>query len=191
MYINTLYSSEFMYFKKRFTLLPDVSYGLFLLQVTSKYSQLATVLTKKKLKELSATHITLAHKLSHGVPALAAYAPLRGTETQVQLTAVLYSERLIALEVHLIQNGERPVESKNEWPHITVCIRTHFHLHLDMARWYITSTNLVIIHFPSFSTVRAVLKALGKFKGLQHEDKSSSATAWKFWEGQVNCPFTP
>lgn len=111
-----------------------MSCGLFLLQVKSKYTQLATVLTKKELQSLSAAHITLAHKLSHGVPALAAYAPLRGTETQVQLSAVLYSDKLIALEVHLNANGERPVESKNEWPHITVCTRNHFHLRLDISR---------------------------------------------------------
>ena len=34
------------------------------------------------------------------------------------------------------------------------------------------------------------LKALGNFKGLQHEDKSSSAMAWKFWEGQEDCTST-
>ena len=121
-------------FKNCVTLLCDMSCGLFLLQVKSKYTQLATVLTKKELQSLSAAHITLAHKLSHGVPALAGYAPLRGTETQVQLTAVLYSDKLIALEVHLNANGERPVESKNEWPHITVCMRNHFHLHLHISR---------------------------------------------------------
>ena len=38
---------------------------------------------------------------------------------------------------------------------------------------------------------RAVLKALAKLKGLQHEDKSSIAMAWKFWEGQEDCPSTP
>lgn len=76
--------------------------------------QVETVLSMKHLKEsLGSAHITLAHKASHGA------APLRGTETQLQLTALLFSEKLAALEVCLTPGS---VSSKNEWPHLTVLI---------------------------------------------------------------------
>lgn len=186
-----LMSSDVMYLRNVLHFYVMCHVGWVLLQVTTKYSQIATVLTKKKLEAMSAAHITLAHKLSHGVPALAAYAPLRGTETQVQLTAFLYSEKLIALEVHLNENGERPVESKNTWPHITVCMRNHF-LYIwtfpDGISFHKLGNNTLLLIQYSKSTV---LKALEKFKGLQHEDKSSSAMAWKIWEGQEDCTSTP
>lgn len=84
--------------------------------------QVEAVLSKKNLKEsLETAHITLAHKASHGASAVAAYAPLRGTETQLQLTALLFTEKLAAMEVQLVPSGgEKAVISKNEWPHLTV-----------------------------------------------------------------------
>lgn len=87
-------------------------------EVRVQNPQVEAVLSMKHLKEsLRTSHITLAHKNSHGAAALAAYAPLRGTETQLQLTALLFSEKLAALEVHLTPGS---VSSKNEWPHLTV-----------------------------------------------------------------------
>lgn len=78
-------------------------------------------LSNKNLKgSLGQAHITLAHKASHGGAAVAAYAPQRGSETQVQLTALLFSEKLVAVEVQLAASGEKAVVSKNEWPHLTV-----------------------------------------------------------------------
>lgn len=55
---------------------------------------------------------------------MAGYGHLRGTSTQVQLTAALFSGKLCALEVRLIESGENTVPSKNSWPHLTVGLQT-------------------------------------------------------------------
>ena len=94
---------------------------LHFLQASIQDPQLGAVLSNKNLKKsLGQAHITLAHKDSHGGAAVAAYAPQRGSETQVQLTALLFSDKLVAVEVQLAANGEKTVLSKNEWPHLTV-----------------------------------------------------------------------
>lgn len=96
------------------------------LQVSVQNPQVEAVLSKKNLKEsLGSAHITLAHKASHGVAAVAAFAPLRGTETQLQLTALLFSENLGALEVQLAPSA---VSSQNQWPHLTVQKKNSFNL---------------------------------------------------------------
>lgn len=88
------------------------------LQVLERIPQAKSILSNKDLKgSIGSAHVTLAHKASHGVAAVAAYAPLRGTEIQLQLTALLFSEKLAALEVELAPSS---VPSKNEWPHLTV-----------------------------------------------------------------------
>lgn len=68
---------------------------------------------------LKAAHVTLAHKKSHGVPAVAVYGGLRGVSIPIQLTAFLFSERMCALEV-VIPANEHKISSLNEWPHVTV-----------------------------------------------------------------------
>lgn len=70
-------------------------------------------------ESLGKAHVTLAHKASHGGAALASLAPLRGSETQVQLVALLYSNELVALEVSLTTEKNTSL-SMNEWPHLTV-----------------------------------------------------------------------
>lgn len=69
--------------------------------------------------KLKAAHVTLAHKVSHGIPAVAAYGELRGLSVPVQLTAFLFSKKMCALEAH-IDADKKGVLSKNEWPHVTV-----------------------------------------------------------------------
>lgn len=91
------------------------------LQVSRQNPQVEAVLSNKDLKgSIGQAHITLAHKASHGGAAVAAYAPQRGSETQVQLSALLFSENLVAVEVQLAASGEKAVASKNAWPHLTV-----------------------------------------------------------------------
>jgi hypothetical protein len=91
------------------------------LQASIQNPPVEAALSNKNLKgSLGQAHITLAHKASHGGAAVAAYAPQRGSETQVQLTALLFSEKLVAVEVQLAASGEKAVVSKNEWPHLTV-----------------------------------------------------------------------
>lgn len=70
-------------------------------------------------KALQACHITLAHKVSHGVPAVAVFGGLQGASIQVQITAFLFSEKMCALEA-IIPANEHRASSQNEWPHVTV-----------------------------------------------------------------------
>lgn len=70
-------------------------------------------------KSLQACHVTLAHKVSHGVPAVAIYGGLQGASIPVQFTAFLFSEKMCALEA-VIPANEHQVASQNEWPHVTV-----------------------------------------------------------------------
>ncbi|MCO5584757.1 hypothetical protein L7F22_038689 [Adiantum nelumboides] len=70
-------------------------------------------------KSLQACHVTLAHKVSHGVPAVAAFGGLQGTTVPVHFTAFLFSEKMCALEA-VIQRNENQVTCQNEWPHVTI-----------------------------------------------------------------------
>eukprot|EP01018_Ginkgo_biloba_P015904 Gb_26327 [translate_table: standard] len=69
---------------------------------------------------LNNAHVTLAHKRSHGVTAVASYGVFRGQQVPVQFTALLFSDRLAALEARIGCIGEEKVSSKNEWPHLTI-----------------------------------------------------------------------
>jgi hypothetical protein len=67
-------------------------------------------------------HVTLAHKASHGVAAVAAFGEFRGEKVLIELTALLFSSQMCALEVHFLANN-KGILSKNEWPHITVSLK--------------------------------------------------------------------
>ena len=72
------------------------------------------------VKNLRKGHVTLAHKRSHGVTAVASYGIFHHEKVPVDLTALLFSDKMAAFEARLGSvNGERVV-SKNEWPHVTV-----------------------------------------------------------------------
>ncbi|KAJ8751586.1 hypothetical protein K2173_016834 [Erythroxylum novogranatense] len=69
---------------------------------------------------LKRAHVTLAHKRSHGVAAVASYGLFLHQEVPVELTALLFTDNVAALETQIGSvNGEK-VESKNEWPHVTI-----------------------------------------------------------------------
>ncbi len=90
-----------------------------LVQITAKSPEIGKILADLNLKDsLGRAHVTLAHKREHGVAAVAAFGALRGCQTSVELTAVLFSEKLCALEVRL---GDQTIRSHNTWPHVTVC----------------------------------------------------------------------
>lgn len=75
---------------------------------------------KDMVKNLRKGHVTLAHKRSHGVTAVASYGIFHHEKVPVDLTALLFSDKMAAFEARLGSvNGERVV-SKNEWPHVTV-----------------------------------------------------------------------
>ncbi|XP_009784921.2 tRNA ligase 1-like [Nicotiana sylvestris] len=65
-------------------------------------------------------HLTLAHKRSHGVNVFADYSSFLHQKVSVEVTALLFSEKLAALEAEPgFVEGEK-VNSKNHWPHVTV-----------------------------------------------------------------------
>ncbi|XP_050292566.1 tRNA ligase 1 [Quercus robur] len=75
---------------------------------------------KDMVRSLNRAHVTLAHKRSHGVTAVAGYGLFLHQEVPVNLTALLFSDKMAAFEVCLGSvNGEK-VLSKNQWPHLTI-----------------------------------------------------------------------
>ncbi|KAL8143601.1 hypothetical protein V2J09_016633 [Rumex salicifolius] len=84
-------------------------------------SKAEAFLKDKKLHEtLKNAHVTLAHKGSHGVTAVAKYGQFVNQKVPVELTALLFSEKTAAIEARLGSVEGQKVESKNEWPHVTV-----------------------------------------------------------------------
>ncbi|KAM7502050.1 hypothetical protein LguiB_000954 [Lonicera macranthoides] len=69
---------------------------------------------------LNQAHVTLAHKRSHGVAALANYASFINQKVPVDITALLFSDKLAAFEARLSSAGGEKITSKNEWPHVTL-----------------------------------------------------------------------
>lgn len=75
---------------------------------------------KDIVRSLNRAHVTLAHKRSHGVTAVAGYGLFLHQEVPVNLTALLFSDKMAAFEARLGSvNGEKVV-SKNQWPHLTI-----------------------------------------------------------------------
>ncbi|KAL0417753.1 UNVERIFIED_CONTAM: tRNA ligase 1 [Sesamum radiatum] len=69
---------------------------------------------------LTKAHVTLAHKRSHGVAAVASYGPHLHQNVPIHMNALLFSDKLAALEVSPgVVDGEK-INSKNEWPHVTL-----------------------------------------------------------------------
>ncbi|KAK0605172.1 hypothetical protein LWI29_023698 [Acer saccharum] len=72
---------------------------------------------------LNKAHITLAHKRSHGVTAVASYGVFLNREVPVELTALFFNDKMAALEAHLGSVDGENIVSKNQWPHITLWTR--------------------------------------------------------------------
>ena len=64
--------------------------------------------------------MTLAHKRSHGVTAVASYGIFEKQNVSVDVTALLFSDKSAALEVQLGSVNGETISSKNEWPHVTL-----------------------------------------------------------------------
>ncbi|KAJ0083774.1 hypothetical protein Patl1_30766 [Pistacia atlantica] len=69
---------------------------------------------------LRKAHVTLAHKRSHGVPAVASYGPFLHQKVPVELTAFLFTDKMAALEAQLGSVDGEKIVSRNEWPHVTI-----------------------------------------------------------------------
>ncbi|KAJ4978283.1 hypothetical protein NE237_009063 [Protea cynaroides] len=69
---------------------------------------------------LKKAHLTLAHKRSHGVTAVASYGMYLQQEVPVDFTALLFSDKLAALEADPGSVDGEKITSRNEWPHVTL-----------------------------------------------------------------------
>ncbi|KAH6777911.1 RNAligase [Perilla frutescens var. frutescens] len=90
-------------------------------QLGTKDHRVEEFLKDKDLKSsLTRAHMTLAHKRSHGVTAVAGFAPYLNQNVPIAVSSFLFSEKLAALEAEPgVVDGEK-LDSKNEWPHVTV-----------------------------------------------------------------------
>ncbi|KAM2507341.1 hypothetical protein ACFX1W_029675 [Malus domestica] len=99
--------------------LPVLEVSGLLDSLAAKHSEAEAFLKDKHLDKLKA-HVTLAHKRSHGVTAVASYGTFLNKTVPVDITKLFFSDKMAAFEASLGSvEGERVV-SKNEWPHVTV-----------------------------------------------------------------------
>nr|XP_029120792.1 tRNA ligase 1 isoform X2 [Elaeis guineensis] len=75
---------------------------------------------KNMENNLRKAHVTLAHKRSHGVTAVASFGVFLQQNVPVDFTALLFSDKLAALEARLGSVNGEMINSKNEWPHATL-----------------------------------------------------------------------
>ncbi|KAM2986051.1 hypothetical protein FF2_006380 [Malus domestica] len=88
--------------------------------LAAKHSEAEAFLKDKHLDKLNKAHVTLAHKRSHGVTAVASYGTFLHKTVPVDMTKLFFSDKMAAFEASLGSvEGERVV-SKNEWPHVTL-----------------------------------------------------------------------
>ena len=86
-----------------------------------KHPEAEVVLGNNHLNNLLKAHVTLAHKRSHGVLAVASYGVFLPKKVPVELSALLFTDKMAAFEANLGSvDGERVI-SKNQWPHVTIC----------------------------------------------------------------------
>ena len=89
--------------------------------MAEKNPKVEAFLKDKHLEDsLKEAHVTLAHKRSHGVTAVAGYGLFLNRQVPMDLTALLVSDKMAALEACPgAVDGER-ITSKNQWPHVTL-----------------------------------------------------------------------
>uniref|UniRef100_A0A1D1ZEG4 Glutamate-ammonia-ligase adenylyltransferase n=2 Tax=Anthurium amnicola TaxID=1678845 RepID=A0A1D1ZEG4_9ARAE len=101
--------------------LPVVEIKCVLDKLAEKDPKTKAFLTDKDLgNTLGRAHVTLAHKRSHGVTAVASYGVYLNQQVPIDLTALLFSEKLAALEVQIGSIEGEKIISKNQWPHVTI-----------------------------------------------------------------------
>ncbi|XP_073022278.1 LOW QUALITY PROTEIN: tRNA ligase 1-like [Primulina eburnea] len=88
---------------------------------SGKDPKMEEILNTMNLKSsLTKAHVTLAHKRSHGVTAVASYGPYLNQNVPVNITALFFSDRSAALEAEPGTVDGEKISSKNEWPHVTI-----------------------------------------------------------------------
>ncbi|KAM0999699.1 hypothetical protein EV2_006653 [Malus domestica] len=100
--------------------LPVMEVSGLLDSLAAKHSEAEAFLKDKHLDKLNKAHVTLAHKRSHGVTAVASYGTFLHKTVPVDITKLFFSDKMAAFGASLGSvEGERVV-SKNEWPHVTL-----------------------------------------------------------------------
>nr|XP_027191505.1 tRNA ligase 1 isoform X2 [Cicer arietinum] len=79
-----------------------------------------TFLKDKHLENLNRAHLTLAHKRSHGIKAVADYGLWLHKMVPVELTALLFSDKMAAFEACPGSVEGEKIVPKNTWPHVTL-----------------------------------------------------------------------
>ncbi|KAF5200007.1 tRNA ligase [Thalictrum thalictroides] len=101
--------------------LPVTEMRTLLESLSQTNSKIGAFLKDKDMhNNLKKAHVTLAHKRSHGVAAVANYGVYLNQNVPVDLTALLFSDKSAALEVQLGFVGNEKIISKNQWPHVTI-----------------------------------------------------------------------
>lgn len=89
--------------------------------LAEKNPQIKDFLGDKNMEtNLKKAHVTLAHKAVHSVSAVANYGVFIDREVPVEMTALLFSDKMAALETCLGSVDGEKIISKNEWPHSTL-----------------------------------------------------------------------
>ncbi|KAL7264689.1 hypothetical protein ACSBR1_002617 [Camellia fascicularis] len=89
--------------------------------LAEKNPKVEALLQDKNLEgSLKKAHVTLAHKRSHGVTAVANYGVFLDQNVPVNMTALLFSDKMAALEASLGSVDGEKISSKNQWPHVTL-----------------------------------------------------------------------
>lgn len=90
--------------------------------ISEKEPKVKTFLENKNMESiLTKAHITLAHKRSHGITAVANYGRFVDQVVPVDVTALVFSDKVAAaLEARPGAIEGEIITSKNEWPHLTL-----------------------------------------------------------------------
>ncbi|KAI9076204.1 hypothetical protein K1719_041902 [Acacia pycnantha] len=88
--------------------------------IASNNPSVEAFLKGKHLENLQKAHLTLAHKRSHGVKAVADYGAFLHENVPVELKALLFSDEMAAFEACPGSLGGEKIVSKNAWPHVTL-----------------------------------------------------------------------
>ncbi|KOM30891.1 hypothetical protein LR48_Vigan01g044600 [Vigna angularis] len=90
------------------------------MQLAESNPKIDAFLKDKHLKNLNRAHVTLAHKRSHDIKVVADYGIYLNKKVPVELAALLFSNKMAALEACPDSVEGEKIVSKNSWPHITL-----------------------------------------------------------------------
>ncbi|KAJ8551843.1 hypothetical protein K7X08_028286 [Anisodus acutangulus] len=116
------YAKEWVKWEKQ---LRDILFGnadhLISIQLAQKDPKVGDFLKDKSMENyIQKAHLTLAHKRSHGVTAVANYGSFLHQKVPVDVGALLFSDKLAALQAEPGAVEGEKVNSKNQWPHVTL-----------------------------------------------------------------------